>query len=125
MMRLGRSASIVVALLLVASVAAASAECTGLPLRTFTVEERQRLELQHGVNWWKVLGLIPGPQTAGDWMERPAGDSLITVFSPQQFWDPRSCAQSHAPGGASTPHEFLRNTLEPTPSQEQSMTPLR
>jgi hypothetical protein len=40
------------------------------------------------------MGLIPGPQTAADWVERPAGDSSITVFSPQQFWDPRACASN-------------------------------
>lgn len=135
MMHVSRSALLVLVLLLAASAGTVSAECACLPLRTFTVEERQQLELQHGADWWKVLGLIPGPQTAGDWVERHAGDSLITVFSPQQFWDPRgcasntieprACAQSHGPGGTSTPHEFLRNTLEPTPSQEQSTTPLR
>ena len=94
MMQTARSALLVVVLVLGASVGTVSAECTCLPLRTFTVEERQQLELQHGVDWWKVLGLIPGPQTPSDWVERPAGDSLITVFSPQQFWDPRGCASN-------------------------------
>lgn len=27
-------------------------------------------------------------------VERPAGDSPITVFSAQQFWDPRGCASN-------------------------------
>jgi len=40
------------------------------------------------------MGLIPGPQTPADWVERPAGDSSIAVFSPQQFWDPRGCASN-------------------------------
>jgi hypothetical protein len=39
-----------------------------------------------------TIGLIPGPQTQADWVERPAGDSSVIVFSPQQFWDPRTCA---------------------------------
>jgi hypothetical protein len=93
MMQLARSA-LLVALLLGTSVATAFAECACLPLRTFTPEERQQFETQHGVNWWKAMGLIPGPQTAADWVERPAGDSFITVFSPQQFWDPRACASN-------------------------------
>ena len=46
---------------------------------------------QYGVNWWRAIGLIPGPQSPADWVERPAGESSITVFSPQQFWDPRAC----------------------------------
>jgi hypothetical protein len=75
----------------------ASAECGSLPLRTFTVEERQQLETQHGVNWWRAMGLIPGPQTAADYVERPFGDSSITVYIPQQFWDPRGCAASPDP----------------------------
>jgi hypothetical protein len=81
-----------VVLLLLASADTASAEGACLPLRTFTPEDRQQFETQHGVNWWKSMGLIPGPQTPGDWVDRPAGDSSITVFSPQQFWDPRACA---------------------------------
>jgi hypothetical protein len=81
-----------VAVLLLASVGTASAERACLRLRTFSAEERQQFETQYGVGWWKTMGLIPGPQTAGDWVERPAGDSSITVFSPQQFWDPRACA---------------------------------
>jgi hypothetical protein len=70
----------------------ASAECGSLPRRTFTPEERQQFETQHGVNWWRAVGLVPGPQTAGDYVERPFGDSFITVYVPQQFWDPRGCA---------------------------------
>jgi hypothetical protein len=79
-------------LLLFVSVGTASAECARLRLRTFSPEERQQLETQYGVNWWRTMGLIPGPQTPGDWAERPAGDSVITIFSPQQLWDPRACA---------------------------------
>jgi hypothetical protein len=90
MMKLARRASLVVVLLL-ASIGTASAECASLPLRTFTPAERQQFETQYGVNWWKAMGLIPGPQTPSDWVERPAGDSSIIVFSPQQFWDPRAC----------------------------------
>jgi hypothetical protein len=94
MMQFTRRASLGVVLLLLASVGPASAECACLPLRTFTPEERQQLETQYGVNWWMAMGLIPGPQIPGDWVERPAGDSSITVFSPQQFWDPRACASN-------------------------------
>ena len=68
------------------------AACGSLPLRTFTAEERQQFETQHGVNWWRAMGLIPGPQTAADYVERPFGDSSITAYIPQQFWDPRGCA---------------------------------
>ena len=93
MMQLARSATLVASLLFT-SVATASAERACLPLRTFTPEERQQFETQYGVNWWKAMGLIPGPQTPGDWVERPAGESSITVFSPQQFWDPRACASN-------------------------------
>jgi hypothetical protein len=94
MRQLARRASLVVVLILLASVGTASAECACLPLRTFSHEERQQFETQYGVNWWKAMGLLPGPQTPGDWVDRPAGDSSITVFSPQQFWDPRACASS-------------------------------
>jgi hypothetical protein len=93
MMQLARSAMLVASLLFT-SVATASAERACLPLRTFTPEERQQFETQYGVNWWKAMGLIPGPQTPADWVERPAGDSSIAVFSPQQFWDPRGCASN-------------------------------
>jgi hypothetical protein len=90
-------------LLLITSVATASAECACLPLRTFTPEERQQFETQYGVDWWKTMGLIPGPQTPADWVERPGAESSITVFSPQQFWDPRACASNtidpHGPKG--------------------------
>ena len=91
MKQLARGASLIVVLLLLASVGTASAECSCLPLRTFTPEERQQFETQYGVNWWRAMGLIPGPQSPADWVERPAGESSITVFSPQQFWDPRAC----------------------------------
>jgi hypothetical protein len=62
------------------------------PARTFTPEERQRFESQNGPEWWKRLGLVPGPAQPDDWVERPWGDSLIRVYVPQQFWDPRGCA---------------------------------
>lgn len=91
-MRLTGRASLIAVLLLFVSVVTPSAECARLRLRTFSPEERQQLETQYGVNWWRTMGLIPGPQTPGDWVERPAGDSSITIFSPQQFWDPRACA---------------------------------
>jgi hypothetical protein len=78
-------------MLIFASVGTASAECACVRLRIFSPEERQQFETQYGVNWWKTMGLIPGPETGGDWVERPAGDSSITVFSPQQFWDLRAC----------------------------------
>ena len=100
MMRLAGRASLIAVLLLVESVGTASAECARLPLRTFSPEERQQFETQYGVNWWKAIGLLPGPETAGDWVERPAGDSSITLFSPKQFWDPRACATTTDPGAA-------------------------
>jgi hypothetical protein len=93
-----RRASLVVVLLL-ASVGPASAECASLPLRTFTPQERQQFETQYGVHWWKVMGLIPGPQCQADWVERPAGDTSVTVFSPQQLWDPRACVSRMNPRG--------------------------
>jgi hypothetical protein len=80
--------------LLFALVGTAFAECASLLLRTFTPEQRQQFETQYGVNWWKMMGLIPGPQTPGDWVERPGGDNSVIVFSPQQFWDPRACASN-------------------------------
>ncbi len=64
-----------------ASLGPASADGACLPLRTFTPEERQQFETQYGVNWWMAMGLIPGPQSAGDWVERPAGDSLPSPCS--------------------------------------------
>jgi hypothetical protein len=66
MMQLARRASLIV-LLLLASVGTASAECTCVSLRTFTSEERGRFEEQYGIEWWKVIGLIPGPAQPGDW----------------------------------------------------------
>jgi hypothetical protein len=80
-----------VVVLFLASSGTASAERACLPLRTFTPEERQRFETQHGMDWWKVMGLIPGPAQPGDWVERPWGDSTRTAYMPQKFWDPRSC----------------------------------
>ena len=93
MKQLARRASLVVVLLLT-SVGTASAECSCLPLRTFTPEERQQFETQYGVNWWRAMGLIPGPQSPADWVERPDGDSSIAFFSQQQFWDHRACASN-------------------------------
>ena len=93
MMQLARRASLVVVLLL-ASVSTVSGERGCITLRTFTAEERQRFETQYGVNWWKAMGLIPGPEPPGDWVQRPAGDNIITVFSPQQFWDLRACIRN-------------------------------
>jgi hypothetical protein len=91
MMQLARRASLAVVLLLLASVGTASAECACLPLRVFTPIERAQFETQYGLNWWRAIGLIPGPSTPGDYVERPSGDSSITIYSPQQFWDPRGC----------------------------------
>jgi hypothetical protein len=71
------------------SVGTASAECAALRLRTFTSAERAHLETQYGPNWWQALGLIPGPSTPADYVNRPFGDSFTTVYSPQQFWDPQ------------------------------------
>jgi hypothetical protein len=86
------STSLSVVLLLLASVVTTSAESACPRLRTFSPEQRQQFETQYGVNWWKTMGLIPGPETAADYVDRPAGDSSITVFIPQQFWDLRACA---------------------------------
>jgi hypothetical protein len=90
---------------------ATAAECQGPALRTFTEAERWQFETQYGVNWWKAMGLIPGPQTADDYVNRPAGDSIITVYIPQQFWDFRGCAtgaQRPAPAGSAAPPERPR-----------------
>ena len=84
--------ALLVLLLLLTSVGAAYAESACPRLRSFSPEERQQFETQYGVNWWKTMGLIPGPETPADYVERPAGDSSITVFIPQQFWDLRACA---------------------------------
>jgi hypothetical protein len=80
-----------VAVLLLASIGTASAECACVSLRTFTPEERRRFETQLGTEWWKVMGLIPGPAQRGDWVERAGGDSSSMVYMPQQFWDLRAC----------------------------------
>jgi hypothetical protein len=85
-------------LLLLASVGTASAESACPRLRTFSPEERQQFETQYGVNWWKTMGLIPGPETPADYVDRPAGDSSITVFIPHQFWDLRACANQSDAG---------------------------
>ena len=82
----------IVILVLVLSVGVPPAASSCLELRTFRPEERQRFETRHGLEWWKTLGLIPGPAQAGDWVERPWGDSFRTFHMPQQFWDPRACA---------------------------------
>lgn len=100
MMRLAGRASLIAVLLLLVQIGTAPAECARPRLRTFSPEERQQLETQYGVNWWAAIGVIPGPQTPGDWVERPAGDSSITLFSPQQFWEPRACASNTDPGAA-------------------------
>jgi hypothetical protein len=94
--------ALVAALLMGSAPLPVSAECPSLPLRTFTPEERQRFETQYGVNWWKAMGLIPGPETAADYVERPFGDSTITVFIPQRFWDPRACATGTDPRSVKT-----------------------
>ena len=86
--------TVLVVMLLLASLGTASAEAACPRLRTFSPEERQQFETQYGVNWWKTLGLTPGPQTAADWVERPAGDSSITVFIPQQFWEFGTCPKT-------------------------------
>jgi hypothetical protein len=84
---------LLVALLVTTAPGPASSGCSGPKLRTFTPEERQRLETQYGPTWWKALGLIPGPETADDYVQQPSGDSVITVYAPQRFWDPRGgCA---------------------------------
>jgi hypothetical protein len=84
--------SLSVVLLVLASVVAVSAVSACPRLRTFSPEERQQFETQYGVNWWRSMGLIPGPETPADYADRPAGDSSITVFIPRQFWDLRACA---------------------------------
>ena len=81
-----------VALLVLVAPLPVAAACASLPLRTFTPEQRQQFETQYGVNWWKAMGLIPGPETPADYVDRPAGDSIVTVYMPQQFWDPRGGA---------------------------------
>ena len=78
----------------VATPPATSAECKTPALRTFTEAERQQFETQYGLGWWRAMGLIPGPETAADYVNRPAGDSIITVYMPHQFWDFRGCARS-------------------------------
>ena len=73
---------VLVGLLLFGFVATASAECGCLSLRIFTPAEREHLETQYGIDWWKVLG------------------SLRVVYMPQRFWDPRACVAG--PKGRST-----------------------
>jgi hypothetical protein len=77
--------------LFLTQVGTAAGECACVSLRTFTPEERKRFETQHGLDWWRVMGLIPGPAQAGDWVERPFGDSSRMAYVPQQFWDLRAC----------------------------------
>jgi hypothetical protein len=91
-MDIAQGVSLLVVLLLLAPFGTASAECSCVRLRTFTPEERQQFESQNGVEWWKTMGLIPGPAQPGDWVERPSGDSSIRIYMPQQFWDLRACA---------------------------------
>jgi hypothetical protein len=91
MTQLAQRASTVLVLLLLASVSTASADGTCVSLRTFMPEERGRFEEQYGIEWWKAIGLIPGPAQSGDWAERHWGDSSRMVYMPQQFWDLRSC----------------------------------
>jgi hypothetical protein len=81
----------------VAASPATSAECKAPALRTFTEAERQQFETQYGLTWWRAMGLIPGPETAADYVNRPAGDSIITVYMPQRFWDFRACASRPEP----------------------------
>ena len=88
MMQFTRRASLGVVLLLLASVGTASAECTCVSLRTFTSEERGRFEEQYGIEWWKVIGLIPGPPQPGDWAERHWGDSSRMVYMPAAVLGP-------------------------------------
>jgi hypothetical protein len=76
---------------------ATSAQCQGPTLRTFTEEERRQFETQYGPTWWRAMGLIPGPETADDYVNRPFGDSIITVYMPQTFWDFRACAGRNRP----------------------------
>jgi hypothetical protein len=82
---------VLLVVVLLASAGTASAECACVSLRTFTPEERQRFETQHGTEWWKVMGLIPGPAQPGDWVERSWGDNSRMAYMPQQFWDLRAC----------------------------------
>lgn len=85
------------ALLLLGSVNTVATEGGCLQLRTFTPEERAQFETQHGPNWWRIMGLIPGPSTPDDYVERPFGDSSTTIYSPRQFWDPRACGSGSDP----------------------------
>jgi hypothetical protein len=110
MTQVARRASLVV-LLLLASVGTAAADCTCVSLRTFTPEERGRFEERYGVEWWKALGLIPGPAQRGDWVERPSGDSSSMLYMPQQFWDLRSCVAAPKSAG---PSKSMPNTTDPT-----------
>jgi hypothetical protein len=48
------------------------------------------------------MGLIPGPETPADYVDRAAGDSSTTVFIPQQFWDLRACANQPNTGDPRT-----------------------
>jgi Short C-terminal domain len=115
MTRLARRASLVVvlffALLTFAWVSPAAADNSCVSLRTFTLEERGKFEERYGVEWWKALGLIPGPAQPGDWVERPSGDSSRMLYMPQQFWDLRSCVAAPKSAG---PSKSMPNTTDPT-----------
>ena len=111
MKKLTRRASLGVVLLFLASVGTASAECTCGSLRTFTPDERGRFEERYGLEWWKALGLVPGPAQPGDWVERPSGDSFRMLYMPEQFWDFRSCVAASKSTGPST---SVSNTTDPT-----------
>jgi hypothetical protein len=76
MMQFTRRASLGVVLLLLASVGTASAECTCVSLRTFTSEERGRFEEQYGIEWWKVIDLIPAV----------SGMTLAVRFLASRLW---------------------------------------
>jgi len=96
-------------MLLFVFIATASAERGCVSLRIFTPAEREHLETLYGTDWWRFLGLIPGPADPRDWIERPWGDSSRVIYMPQQFWDPRACVAgpkgraTSATGGAPSP----------------------
>ena len=99
------------ALFTFAWVSPAPADNSCVALRTFTPEERGKFEERYGVEWWKALGLIPGPAQPGDWVERPSGDSSRMHYVPQQFWDLRSCVAAPKSAG---PSKSMSNTTDPS-----------
>ena len=113
--RLARRASLVImlflALLTFAWVNPAPADNRCVSLRTFTPEERGKFEERYGIEWWKALGLIPGPGQPGDWVERPSGDSSRLLYMPREFWDLRSCVA--APKSVSSSRS-MPNVTAPT-----------